>query len=328
MLDTDASRTPILITGGPRSGTTFCGKIISASPDVFEVYEPFNHQFHYNLGLPQKFFRLTDSNDAPYKPNVDGLVQLSHFGSRIGKLPRAVVEYPAHRNRGKSGEVSALLALKKLIQEPVNFWPAQRVSLKDPIAFFSSDWIARQYGAKVIILVRHPGGVVSSFLKLGWEPETRFLVDHQLPVSTGKLDAEIAKWSANKEDLVGALILQWKIFTQWTLDFQSLYPEWTYVLHDELCLAPEPTFERIFSDIQLEVTEPVRQKILEFTSGENVVDPSKHSQHMHKRASAELLESWKKRLEPEVIQRIYSETKDLWAEAVAKFGAIADVGQI
>lgn len=328
MRKTYPSQSPILITGCPRSGTTFCGKIVSASPDVFEVYEPFNHQFRYNLGLPDKFYRLTAANDTLHQDDFEQLTKLASLSHRLGKLPRASVEYFKYKETGKSGDVSALLALKKMTQERASFWPAKRVSFKDPIAFFSSDWIAQEYNSKVVVMVRQPGGVVSSFLSLGWEPETRYIVNHELPVSKGKFDQEIQRWNANPEDIVGSLILQWKIFTQWTLDFQTLYPDWTYVLHDELCLAPQPVFERIFADLSLEMIANVREKISALTSEGNDVNPDQHRQHAHKRASAELLDSWKKRLEPNIIERIQDETNELWTEAVSRFRSIPDLDLI
>lgn len=313
---------PILITGCPRSGTTFCGRIVSQSPDVFEVYEPFNHGFHYNLNLPKKFYQLTEENSGEIKARFDELMDLSSLGQRLGKLPLGSIEYLKYKNSGKAGNIDHILALKKLVQEPSDFWSAKRISLKDPIAFYSAEWIAERYNANVVVLVRHPGGIVSSFLKLGWEPETRYIVDNMMPVSNGKYKEDIVRWRDNPDDIVGALILQWKLFTQTTLDYHELHPDWTFVLHDELCVAPVPTFERIFKRASLPLTNAVRASIEDHTSGDNTVDPEKHDQHMLKRASAELMDSWKKRLDPVVIDRVLNETGELWAEAQTTFSAL------
>lgn len=324
MTQTTKSKKPILITGCPRSGTTFCGRIVAKSPDVFEVYEPFNQNFHYNLDMPQQFYQLKDDADEVFKARFDNLFKLSSLGKRLGKLPVGSVEYLKFKQSGKAGNIDHVLALKKLAQEPGDFWSASRVSVKDPLAFFSAEWIYKNYDTDVVILVRHPGGIVSSFLKLDWEPETRYIVDNELPLSNGKYKAEIDRWRNNPDDKVGALILQWKLFTQGTLDYKKLHPDWTFVLHDELCIAPMQTFERIFADISLPMDEGVRASITEHTNGDNTVDPEKHDQHMLKRASAELMESWKKRLEPDVIERVLTETKDLWEEAQSTFSTFGD----
>ena len=68
------------------------------------------------------------------------------------------------------------------------------------------------------------------------------------------------------------------------------------------------------------MTDAVRESILDYTSGDNTVDPKNHHQHMLKRSSLDLMNSWRKRLSPENVQRILAETSDLWNEAQNTFG--------
>ena len=322
MSEYERSNKPILITGCPRSGTTFCGRIISKSDDIFEVYEPFNPDFHYNLNLPTKFHQFTSSNDDAHKKALKSLFDLAHLSKRLSKLPMGSLAGLRFKHSGRADRIDHILSLRKLKVESSKFWKANRLSLKDPVAFFSAPWIAKQHDAHVVTLVRHPGGVISSFLKLGWEPETKFIVDNTLPISDGMFKDDIARWRDNPDDIVGALILQWKIFTQATLDYHTLYPEWSFVLHDELCSHPQETFGRIFNNIGLPMTATVRETIKDYTSGQNTVDPKVHNQHMLKRSSADLLNSWKDRLSPEITKRIMLETQELWSQAQSTFAAI------
>jgi hypothetical protein len=215
--------------------------------------------------------------------------------------------------------MTAALSLKKLVEERSSFTSANRLSIKDPIAFYSAEWLAKAYGTRVVMMVRHPGGVVSSFLSLGWEAETRYIVDHRLPLSGGKFDDEIAAWRRNRDDKVGAAILQWKLFTQATLDYQKLHPDWFFALHDQLCVEPVAVFRKMFKAIDLPFTPEIEARILADTGASNVVDPSQHTQHNLQRESASLKDSWKKRLDQPVIDRILEETSDLWNEAQAAF---------
>jgi len=43
----------------------------------------------------------------------------------------------------------------------------ERPLLKDPIAFFSAEWLARTYGADVVVLIRHPAGFAGSLKRMG-----------------------------------------------------------------------------------------------------------------------------------------------------------------
>ena len=218
-----------------------------------------------------------------------------------------------------SKDMISALSLKKLAQDRDSFLKASRISIKAPIAFFSADWLAKTYDAKVVMMCRHPGGVVSSFLNLGWESETQFIVDHPLPLSDGKFDQEIAAWRKAPEDKVGAVILQWKLFTQATLDWAKMHPDWFFCLHDQLCDYPVEMFRAIFSSIDLPFTAEIEAQIRADTGASNIVDPGTHTQHNLQRQSAELKEQWRKRLDSETTVRILKETEALWDEASRVF---------
>ena len=60
---------PILVTGSPRSGATWTGKMIAASPSVGYIWEPFNLFTRPGVcgaGFPYWFTYVSDKNEAPY----------------------------------------------------------------------------------------------------------------------------------------------------------------------------------------------------------------------------------------------------------------------
>ncbi|MEM9376469.1 MAG: sulfotransferase [Pseudomonadota bacterium] len=315
------TKAPILISGCPRSGTTFCGNIISKSPEIFEVYEPFNHDFTYDLNLPTKFFRFTESNQAAYRGRLDRMMQLADRGARLKLLPQGGLGLI----RAEKDMVSSL-ALKKLAQDRESFFKASRLSMKDPIAFYSSEWLAEVYDARVVMMCRHPGGVVSSYLTLGWEAETKYIIDHPLPGEEGQFDSEIDAWRRNPEDTIGAVILQWKLFTQATLDLQARHPDWFFCLHDQLCDHPVDVFRAMFKAVDLPFTDAIEAQIIRDTGAANVVDPHQHTQHSLQRQSSELKQSWRKRLDAESADRILRATEALWTKARAAFALPLEVG--
>ncbi|MEL7108097.1 MAG: sulfotransferase [Pseudomonadota bacterium] len=314
MPKSDNAHKPILITGCPRSGTTFLGSVFEASKDCFEIYEPFNSDFTYHLALPTRFYRIENRETLEIRRQTDQLVELSTLSGRIKKLPRGAID----RFRAQK-DTSSALALKKLVQRTARFISANRVVIKDPVAFFSSAWISKTYGSKVVIMFRHPGGVVSSYLALDWEPETPEIIEHTMPETRARLRDEIARWEAAPEDRVGALILQWKIFTIETMALARANPDWHVVSHEHLCDQPNEVFAELFEAFGLELSAQVKEKIRESTTAENVVDPKKHIQHNLNRSSKTLKNAWKNRLDDETIERIKNEAEPLWKEAVSQF---------
>src|SRR5258707_7647151 len=60
---------PILVSGSHRSGTTWVGKMIAASPAVGYIHEPFNPLHRPGIctaKFPQWFFYVSEENEAPF----------------------------------------------------------------------------------------------------------------------------------------------------------------------------------------------------------------------------------------------------------------------
>jgi hypothetical protein len=48
--------------------------------------------------------------------------------------------------------------------------------IKDPFAFFSSEWLAERFDMAVVVVIRHPAAFVSSIINLNWShPFSHFL---------------------------------------------------------------------------------------------------------------------------------------------------------
>ena len=252
---------------------------------------------------------IDDTQGKALKPQFDRMLKLSSLPRRLTMLPRGAID----RMRTQR-DMAGSLSLKKLVQNPKTFFSGSRLTIKDPIAFFSAEWIARTYDAPVIIMARHPAGVISSYLTLGWPPETPYIVDHHLPLSQGVLDADIAKYRKNPDDHLGGLILQWKLFTHYTMDLMQLHPDWKFFLHKHVCNSPMEAFTEMYAYAGLDMSERVRNFIGTNTRG-NLVDPkSDHAQHMLTRNSASLPQAWKQRLDDDSARRILRETGELFED--------------
>lgn len=136
---------PILVTGMPRSGTTWLARLLAAAPgSALAGREPMNPRGkQYALGgtLPG-WTRL----DEP-SPRQRRALQLAYRGlnpwvySRYGRRQWAA---------------------------PL---PWTRIIVKDPFAMLSLPAVSRTTGARIVFVYRHPGAVLASYRRMGWDPD-------------------------------------------------------------------------------------------------------------------------------------------------------------
>ena len=306
---------PILVSGGPRSGTTWTGNVIGAAPEVFLIYEPFNDHVGARLHLPERFQRMTDAVGGPGTPvrrELDALMSLARFPDRTRLAARGVAE---RWLPGGWRHTPARLAARRLLRHRLDFVAPNRVCLKDPLAFYSADWIADTYGARVVMLLRHPCSVVASYLRLGWDSELGAMLRHGSPAGDPELGRAVAeRRMTGRPDRLGDLILQWRLFTAWTMDMARRRPDWIFVVHDELCLDPMRGFRGLFATLGLTLSASVAAKIAGESSAEGgAAGPA--VQHRHQRDSRAVVEAWRRTLSAEDASRILAETDAEWQAA-------------
>lgn len=306
----NSSRRPIVITGCPRSGTTWVGTTVGNSDEVFYLYEPFNDEAPHHLNLAERYIYVPPDAPRTTLNEVEAMVALGRLRDRLTSAARAV-----YLGKNFREELAPHLAARELVRFPAKFARAKRVCIKDPLAFFAAEWLARRYDAQVVVTVRHPAGMVSSYLKLGWACEAESLLRQPglRAEFTAPLRAEIERFREHPEDRLGGLILQWKLFAQAAVELHRRHPEWLFVAHEELCQSPVDYFSRIFSFLDLNFSEGIKQKILADTTAKEV-DPQQHQQHALQRDSRALADAWQKRLDGDAIERVETETAELWQQ--------------
>ncbi len=171
----------VVLSGLPRSGTSWTGKALSFAPGFTYYREPDNSDFvpgapgpeHWNL-----YLRGGDKHPV-YGPHmeralsggvVNNFVMYDDYGPIVSRIPpplRFVADYcPALYRRQPN-------ALVKLIRSSL-----------------ALDWIAHRFpDARIVSLVRHPVGQFESHRRQGWEPpdpaslleDERLVADHLAP---------------------------------------------------------------------------------------------------------------------------------------------------
>ncbi len=300
------SAPPILVTGCHRSGSTWVGKLLAASPGVGYISEPFNR--HYRPGvfakrLPRWFTYVCEENAAEYEQAV-----------------RDMLNWRCHPLHGLAS-VRSPRDLARLVRDCGVVWGRRlrgaRPLMKDPIAVFSAPWLHRTFGMDVVVLIRHPAAFAASLkARLGQWGRHRFAHFLEQPLLMRDLlhpfEAEIRRAAEGSPDILDEAILLWKLIYYAVLRFQERYPEWIYVRHEDLSREPETEFRRLFQRLGLPYTRRARQGVASTSSPAN---PQRGGAgHSVYRDSRSVIWNWKKSLSAAEVARIREATARL-AEA-------------
>ncbi len=152
----------VLVTGLPRSGTSWVGKMLEASGEVVYVNEPLNpqhppgrspgvlnarvtHRFQYIDAADDAEWRraFTDTLGLRYRPGAE--LRQNRSAYDLGRMAKYATAFTVGRLRGR------------------------RAMLDDPYALFSTGWLVREMGCEAVVLVRDPVAFVGSWRALGWQ---------------------------------------------------------------------------------------------------------------------------------------------------------------
>jgi len=290
---------PILVTGAPRSGTTWVGQMLALSPCVNYVHEPFNPDSPPGAAIcgvrfAQYFTYITEENESPYygaiKRMMEGRYDLWRGFARVRSVDgalrnlRAWRDFRAHR---RSGGVPLI---------------------KDPIALMSSEWLVRRFDMRCVVMIRHPAAFVASMKRLGWSafPERWALSqpllmrDHLAP-----FERDIERLRTGEHDFIERTSLAWKLFHHVILHFREKHPDWVFVRHEDISRDPSAVYEGMYRRFGLEFDADTRGTIAEHTDGSNPGSAS-NDEKVFKLNSRANISAWKGRLSEKEVQRVRS----------------------
>lgn len=290
---------PILVTGAPRSGTTFLGKMLSLHPSVAYIDEPFNLETGIQ-GVDRHLAYITKEQTATER----------HYAQLLQDLLQGKSAFKSSDLRPATDSVlrqtaRQLFVSKENIGYKINARNPLKTRrlLKDPMACFASEYLHQELGAKTVVILRHPASTIASYKRLGWHfdlrdltSQTGLMQDHLAPI-LGQLDIHKLR-----------PIQEWAYF--WlaihaVLDtFIRRNPAMLVVRHEDLSLQPLKYLSWLYEKLELPLTSRVKQKIIDHTSADNPGAAPGNVPHALRRNSASVITQWKKILTPEEIADI------------------------
>ncbi|MGK7894470.1 MAG: sulfotransferase [Xenococcus sp. (in: cyanobacteria)] len=304
---------PILVTGSPRSGSTWVGKMIANSSSVLYIDEPFlpmgktkSRKINVNsrrIGVCGAKFDLwfkyiTEQNEADYYKYFNKTSCLSFNTLEAIKLV--------------TGFTTTKLFMKSYWEFFAGRLNQTRPLFKDPIAVFSAEWLAQKFNMDVIVTIRHPLAFVGSLKKANWKFDLSDLVEQPLLFKDYlyPFEDQLKGYDNEKISIIDNSILLWKLIYYVIAQYQKKYKNWIFVRHEDISQQPIQYFEEIFQKLKLQYTDEIRQKIVKSSSNKNS-DIEQYVWNELIRDSKKNLLSYKNRLNPEEIDKVLCETEEI-----------------
>lgn len=256
------TRRPILVTGMPRSGTSWTGRMLEFSGRVVYVNEPLNprHPPGHSPGVlaaevEHQFQYIADGVDTTFLPAFRNTARLRYRA--VAELQRNVAPYDVARMI----KYSAAFGLGRARR--------RRALIDDPYAVLSTAWFARRLDADVIVVIREPAAVVSSWLRFGWDMrfgellgQPRLMSDHLEPFR-----AEMTTCEGTGSDSLVRVALLWKVLYSVVTGMSRETPEIRVVRHEDLAADPVAAFGQLYADLDLPMSGKAIVSIGRATSG-------------------------------------------------------------
>jgi hypothetical protein len=302
--------TRIVVTGVPRSGTSWVSGILATAPHTAVVNEPDYPDY------PSGDFSVEELGVYPVlaprspAPRYELMWDVAFSGG----FP----DQPLTRRAGK-----ALVALPQSVRLPIVRTAARMVRrmrpppdncvVKTVHAQFAIEWIAARYHPIVIVVRRNLLSVIGSWLQLGFVP-------YAIPTPFELADHPVIKHEYLEPLSLDSPAPNTPMLHQvaWHVGLLSLglergiarHPDWIVVSHEELCQRPLEGFHELFSRSGLSWTGAVERELHRLDKPGSGVVPQ--------RVARDRIDSWKATLSAQQVDeatRILQPFRDALATA-------------
>jgi Sulfotransferase domain len=247
----------IVVTGLPRSGTSWIGKMLEASGQVIYVNEPLNPRHPpgrspgvLNADVTHRYQYICADNEAPW---------VSAFGDTLRLRYHLAAEL-----RRNHAPYDLVLASKYATDFTVGKLRNKRALIDDPFGVMSSGWFAERMHCKVVLSVRQPVSVVGSWRKLGWKALLDDVLGQPLLMRdmfapyTDELQA-----AQDSDDPVRRAALLWRVTYSALGDLNERQPGLLHIQrYEDLANNPETGYRELYGVCGLDWSEAARKRIL------------------------------------------------------------------
>jgi len=293
-----SNNNPLLVTGPHRSGTTWVGKILSAAPCTGYIHEPFNianNRYYFTKEFVHWFLYINDRNEHQYYSSIKKTIGFKLSFPNLSELD--IIQLGKYFLRLWQFQYYSLFHYRPII--------------KDPIAFFSASWLAKNMKCDVLVMMRHPASFIASLKKKQWYFNFIILrAQEDLMDQLSPFRDEIEQFSRGNDDIIEQGILLWRIFAYKTDQYKYQHPDWMVVKHEDLIAEPDAKFKKVFNHYGLDYSNKVDSFLNKTVSERNPQEVTKTVNIYRDTSSIGKL--WKKRLSSDEIVKIRNGVADYY----------------
>jgi hypothetical protein len=292
-------KSPILVTGSHRSGSTWVGNVLSNAPGMGYMHEPFNPLYPTPRRSPINswYLYVSKHNEDVYKPFFSRTFDWDYQSAR--------------RFRGINNQFKAMMWLKygRIFMKNSGKTPL----VKDPIALFSAPWLASTFNMQVVMLIRHPAAFVYSLKRKDWQFPFEHLLRQEALMNDllFEFKEDVAHYSNEKQDIIAQGCLIWRIFYSTVSKFEKEHKNWIFLKHEDISRDPQNEFKKLFKELNLEFDSNVDGYLTESTSAQNPKGTKSDEEQLNRNSVANI-DYWKKKLSTSELAQIKELTHDVW----------------
>lgn len=290
---------PVLVTGVARSGTTWIGRMLAASPSLYYIHEPFNVDWHPGIGILDVKIKnwlqyITLENEHLYYDAFDRMLKGKY------SLYKALKKVRCYRDFRKIlSSACEFRTHKKANRKPL---------IKDPSALFSASWLHEKFNCHVIIVIRHPAAFVNSVKRLNWSFDFNELLKQPLLMNQLLPGYETLFNEYNRKDSIDQASLWWKISYEVIAGYKEKYNNWIFLRYEDIATQPMKHFINLYCKLGIQWNDKVQKTIIYHSLRKNVEVRNWKS---IKRDSKSQVGKWKSSLTEEEMQRIKACVSDI-----------------
>jgi hypothetical protein len=160
----------------------------------------------------------------------------------------------------------------------------RRLLVKTVHAPLSIDWVASEFDVDVVVILRHPGSILASWISLDYVDQ--YVPFEELP-GVQRVATELGVAPPTRDHLARMI---WRIgVLLCALErAAAAHPTWVVRTHEQLCRDPQEEFHQLYDDLGLQWNPGAERNLAENDQ------PGKR--FLTKRVAAELPDDWKERL--------------------------------
>ena len=272
---------PMLITGSPRSGTTWVGRMVNFSPRVFYISEFFSPEKGKHFGIGRGNFKnwfvyINHENGYLYHQKVKNAIEMKY--DFFYKILHVRAFNDLQWILGECGNIAK------------TYFARGATLFKDPFAIFSAEWLAGIFNMNVLILIRHPAAFVSSMKRMNWKFDFNNFLDQPLLMKNllNDFESEINDCARGKLDFMTQTAILWKIIYSIVLKYKSDHSDWLFLKHEDISREPIKKFKLIYKNFGLNFSRKITEKIKEYTSEKNPIEAAGNETFFLKRNSKKI----------------------------------------